>query len=451
MNIMKNMKIGTKILGLAGILIIIMCALAGYGILQLKSTGDEIKALDEREIPLTAAINDISGIQKEQEVMLQRAIRLGITNQTAELKKTEEEFVKKVKESAELLKKSDALIDKALKETAGDAVAQKEFKEVSEHLKAIEKEYKDFDQEADQVMVLLLQGKLSAAASLEEKAEKAGTDLDAALNGLVNLVDKNVDAATKKIEEDEALAIKMMAILTVVALILGLGIGITVTREIKRQLGGEPAFVAEVAGCVAVGDLSMQLDIDGKDKASIVVAMHNMVETIKALVSDANMLSAAAVAGKLDTRADASKHQGEFQKIVAGVNDTLDAVIGPLNVAAEYVDRISKGDIPPRITDSYNGDFNEIKNNLNQAIDAVNALVADANMLSAAAVAGKLDTRADASKHQGDFRKIVQGVNETLDAVIGPLNVAAEYVDRIAKGDIPPKITDQYSGDFNEI
>ena len=134
-----------------------------------------------------------------------------------------------------------------------------------------------------------------------------------------------------------------------------------------------------------------------------------------------------------------------------GVNHTLDAVIGPLNVAAEYVDRISKGDIPPKITDSYNGDFNEIKNNLNTCIDAVNALVADANMLSKAAVEGKLATRADATKHQGDFRKIVQGVNDTLDAVIGPLNVAAEYVDRITKGDIPPKITDNYNGDFNEI
>ena len=149
------------------------------------------------------------------------------------------------------------------------------------------------------------------------------------------------------------------------------------------------------------------------------------------------MLSKAAVEGKLATRADATKHQGDFRKIVQGVNDTLDAVIGPLNVAAEYVDRISKGDIPPKITDSYNGDFNEIKNNLNTCIDAVNALVADADMLSKAAVEGKLATRADATKHQGDFRKIVQGVNDTLDAVIGPLNVAAEYVDRISQGRHP--------------
>ena len=172
---------------------------------------------------------------------------------------------------------------------------------------------------------------------------------------------------------------------------------------------------------------------------------------ISSLLAETKSLVDAAVGGKLATRGDVQKVNFEFQGIVQGVNDTLDAVIGPLNVAAEYVDRISKGDIPPRITDSYNGDFNEIKNNLNQCIDAVNVLVADAAVLAKAAVEGKLATRADAAKHQGDFRKIVQGVNDTLDSVIGPLNVAAEYVDRISKGDIPPKITDNYNGDFNEI
>ena len=87
---------------------------------------------------------------------------------------------------------------------------------------------------------------------------------------------------------------------------------------------------------------------------------------------------------------------GGWFQLVDGVNKTLDAVIGPLNVSAGYVDRIAKGDIPPKITDNYNGDFNTIKNNLNQCVDAVNMLVADAMTLSKAAVDGKLATRADA-------------------------------------------------------
>jgi len=209
---------------------------------------------------------------------------------------------------------------------------------------------------------------------------------------------------------------------------------------------------AEYVDRISKGDIPAKItDTYNGDFNELKNNLNQCIDAVNGLVADAGVLAKAAVEGKLATRADATKHQGDFRKIVQGVNETLDAVIAPLNVAAQYVDRISKGDIPAKITDSYNGDFNTIKNNLNQCIEAVNAMSADAVKLAQAAVEGKLATRADASKHQGDFRKIVQGVNETLDAVIGPLNVAAEYVDRISKGDIPPKITDNYNGDFNEI
>jgi methyl-accepting chemotaxis protein len=177
----------------------------------------------------------------------------------------------------------------------------------------------------------------------------------------------------------------------------------------------------------------------------------NIQNIIKSVINQTNDLVDAAGAGRLATRAKPEDTNEEFREITVGINKTLDAVIGPLNVASEYVDRISKGNIPEKITDSYNGDFNEIKNNLNGCIDAINSLVADASMLSTAAIEGKLATRADASKHEGDFAKIINDINQTLDVVIWPLNVAAEYVDCISKGNIPEKITDNYNGDFNEI
>ncbi|MBK8338217.1 MAG: MCP four helix bundle domain-containing protein [Sterolibacteriaceae bacterium] len=209
--------------------------------------------------------------------------------------------------------------------------------------------------------------------------------------------------------------------------------------------------VVEIVKKYSLGDFSVDMDrLPGK-KAQITAAIDAVKASLQSLQAEIMLLADAAVQGKLATRANPDKFQYSFKDMVCGINQTLDAVIGPLNVAANYVDRISKGDIPSKITDSYNGDFNAIKNNLNTCIDAVNALVADAAMLSKAAVDGKLETRADASKHQGDFQRVVKGVNETLDAVIGPLNVAANYVDRISKGDIPPKITDSYNGDFNAI
>ncbi|SEP79350.1 Methyl-accepting chemotaxis protein, partial [Solimonas aquatica] len=107
--------------------------------------------------------------------------------------------------------------------------------------------------------------------------------------------------------------------------------------------------------------------------------------------------------------------------------------------------------IPTPITDNYNGDFNTIKNNLNRAIDAVNKLVADADMLSQAAVEGRLATRADASKHEGDFRKIVQGVNDTLDAVVAPINETGRLLSALATGDLTQFIHSDYRGDFDKM
>ena len=159
-----------------------------------------------------------------------------------------------------------------------------------------------------------------------------------------------------------------------------------------------------------------------------------------------------AIAGKLSERVNvASLPNGFVKEVGVGVNKVLDALVTPLNVAATCVEKISKGELPPKITEHYEGDFNTLKNNLNQCIDAINALISDANYLSQAAAKGELSSRAETERHQGDFRKIVEGVNKTLDSVIGPLNVAARYVDNIAKGEIPALITDHYNGDFNTL
>jgi methyl-accepting chemotaxis protein len=169
------------------------------------------------------------------------------------------------------------------------------------------------------------------------------------------------------------------------------------------------------------------------------------------LMEEMERIARAVQAGDLSIRARPQQFTGEDAIVLGSLNTILDAVVGPLKVAAGYVDRIAKGDTPPKITDSYNGDFNEIKNNLNQCIDAIATLVDETGALISAAKEGRLSTRTDADSARGVYRKILRGMNDILDIVIAPLNVAAGYVDRISKGDIPTKITEPYHGDFNTL
>jgi methyl-accepting chemotaxis protein len=269
-------------------------------------------------------------------------------------------------------------------------------------------------------------------------------DIEKLINYQKNLLNDEMVQAN----ESSSSTITLMIILYVILILSGTGIGYFVTKSITKPV----EIAVESADAISKGDFSKDMDENRKDEIGILFkSMNNLIGIIKSQNQDVIKLVNNIIDGKLDYRADPSKYQGEHAELIKKTNSLIDAILVPFNVTAEYVDRISKGDIPPKITDIYKGDYNEIKNNLNVCIDSINLLISDAKMLARAANDGKLDTRANATKHYGDFRTIVDGVNKTLDNVIGPLNIAAEYVDRISKGDIPPKITDRYNGDFNEI
>ncbi|ACG74498.1 methyl-accepting chemotaxis sensory transducer [Anaeromyxobacter sp. K] len=226
------------------------------------------------------------------------------------------------------------------------------------------------------------------------------------------------------------------------------GVGVLVARDVTGTFARIARTLDEIAG----GRMPPRItETRGEDFNGVRDSLNSVIGAVEALVEDAKSLAGAAAEGRLSTRADLSRHRGDYRAIVAGVNEALDAVTGPVGVAADYVDRIARGDIPPRIEQPWAGDFAPLRENLNTCVAAVNALVADARALSAAAVQGRLTTRADARRHQGDFRRIVEGVNATLDAVIGPLGAAAACVDRVARGDLPPPIAERWAGDFDAL
>ena len=70
----------------------------------------------------------------------------------------------------------------------------------------------------------------------------------------------------------------------------------------------------------------------------------NIQQILKQLTDELAKLVNDTKNGKLETRADSNKINFEFREIPEGINNTLDALIKPLNVTAEYVSRISIGD-----------------------------------------------------------------------------------------------------------
>ncbi len=444
----SKLSVGQRLLGIITVAVMVTLVQAGMGLYELSTENNSLKSVYENNLVPTSDLGKISILMLENRTILNAALNQANVVKTAD-KKVEFSF------NTEHASKAAASIESNI-ETIGKLWSGYRATYLAPNEKVQGDKF--FESRSKLVALALKPAVVALRANNYEEAKKLTEKTNelylAASNDLVALIQIQLDLASD-VYKSGVTNYENIRLLTfgglIGAVVMLIMLGIAVSRSITKALGAEPDEMNKTASRIAAGDLNFSISLAANDRSSAMAAMVTMQDKIKLLVADAAMLSKAAVEGKLSTRADAAQHQGDFRKVVEGVNATLDAVIGPLNVSANYVERISKGDIPTKITNTYNGDFNTIKNNLNACIDAVNKMATDAAMLSQAAVEGKLSTRADASQHQGDFRKIVEGVNHTLDAVIGPLNVAAGYVDNFAKGTIPAKITESYNGDFNII
>ncbi|NTV73136.1 MAG: HAMP domain-containing protein, partial [Holophaga sp.] len=467
MQFLDNIKMGPKLITAFLITATIAIFIGVFGVMKLNTLDQaDTKLYEKVTVPL-GEMGDLMQLNQRLRVNVRDGLITGDV----------ERFQNRFNEIRAQIEKEEISFEKTILTDAGRA-AWKVFEDAEKKAVA----------GYEQVFALAKAGKKAQATDyLFGEVFKAAGELNAALDKLQGM---KLDIARQTSAENTALAASATrAILVIMAFgaLLSVVLGVVIARSITRPM----AQGVEMMNEMSKGHLAMRLKMTRKDEiGDLAKAMDGFTDNLQgivaglkeiakgdlgrdwtaadaqdeinpalktvranllALVEDAAMLNKAAMEGKLATRADATRHQGDFRRVVQGVNDTLDAVIGPLNVSAGYVDRISKGDIPPKITDKYNGDFNEIKNNLNTCVDAVNAMVADAGMLAKAATEGKLATRADATRHQGDFRKIVQGVNDTLDGVINPINEVQRVMGAMEQGDLTARITADYKGDLQNL
>ena len=187
--------------------------------------------------------------------------------------------------------------------------------------------------------------------------------------------------------------------------------------------------VIDTMNQISAGDVSASIEV--KDELDeITPALKKTIETIHGLIEEASMLSQAAVAGKLATRGNAAAFEGGFRTIVEGVNATLDAVVGPLNIAAEYVNKIGQGEIPAKITKTYEGDFDKLKQSINACIDGLGALEEGNQVL---ALMRKNDlSQTITNQYQGIYGEI----GEAINAVHGQLVHIVQIANHIEAGEL---------------
>lgn len=473
MNFYANLKIGTKLI--SGFIIIALL-FGGVGIFAIYN----IRALDDSDTALYEQMTVPLSIVGEISAEFNR-IRVDVRDVI--IAQTPEDIHRVVTKIEQHDTSMDALAVQFQKSIDSEEM-QKEF----DAFAAAELIYAE---EMYKVVALAKQNRDAEASHLITPASRAAEALAIEQKALDNMISMKVADAKAKADANTAQAnttIRTMSTIIIIVVALSILFGILISSMITRpckkavhmmeemskghfgerlNLGrkdeiGQMAEIMDhfadqlqtnvisVMNRISDGDIGM--DIQVKDELDeIAPAMKRTVETIRSLRDDIQGQIEAVREGKLDSRGNADVYAGSWQELILGINGLIDALVTPINITAEYVERISKGDIPEIISEEYRGDFNEIKNNINGCIAVMNHLLGDTGSLIKSIQEGKLDVRGDSTAYLGEWSTLMTEINHLIDAFAAPINITAEYVERISKGDIPEKISEDYYGDFNEI
>ena len=102
------------------------------------------------------------------------------------------------------------------------------------------------------------------------------------------------------------------------------------------------------------------------------VRIQDNVNTCAKVIENINReiqrMAEAGIKGELDLRADASAYEGDWKVIADGLNGFMDAVTTPLNETGSVLKLAANNDLTGKVTGSYQGQFADLKNNVNQMI-----------------------------------------------------------------------------------
>ena len=271
----------------------------------------------------------------------------------------------------------------------------------------VERRVKILRPQQDAVVALALVGHDMEAISRLKIIRPQADSIDTLIDSLVASKLALMDAATQSTSQAYRTSMTTSISLVLVALVFAVVAATIITRPMVRAL----AQLSQVTEALAVGDVRRQVRIDAKDElgqlgeamarmvsaqqqiavaaravaagdisADVVVrgtddvvghAFLELQRTTRRLLGETSALTAAAAAGELGVRGDAGSFSGAYRDLVAGINDTLDAVVSPINEASDVLARVAERDLSVRVTGQYAGDFDRIKVSINTAISTL--------------------------------------------------------------------------------
>lgn len=246
---------------------------------------------------------------------------------------------------------------------------------------------------------------------------------------------------------------------------------------------------------IANGNLSAEISVKD-DKDEITPALINTISTIKSITEETQNIIKFAENGSLSQRVDSSKYNGTWKLLANEINRLMDCVAQPVAEVGDVINKISVNDFSSEVSSNYSGVFGELAEKVNTVrerllhiqktmneiscgdmssldeykslgrlsendslipaitlmMSSIHELINEIKRVTGESAKGNvIEVRGNESSFEGDYREIIKGFNQTLEAISKPISVLSSELNKMSQNDFSSDIRLECEGDFKLI
>ncbi len=350
--------------------------------------------------------------------------------------------------------------------------------------------WNDYKKVSDEIVSMALQDALNQSTDHIELARTEGREKSDLVDTLLSKLARVKENQGKDfyVQSDEIYSRQRMYMIILIlgSLGIGLGLGIFLSRKITQPI----KELAAVAASIARGKIDDHISYSAEDEIGLLAnsfremsevlnvkaeaaeqiargnvdveiktassedvlgkAMINLRNNISNLIKEMNRMSREHNAGDIDVEIPADKFEGAYNEMARGINEMVLGHISVKKKAMACVKEFAKGNFDAEL-EKFPGKKAFINDTIEELRENLRSISKEIGKLISASEEGKLATRGDISRFDGDWKKMLSGINNMLDAVIEPVNEAAQVLEELSKGDLTERVKGDYKGDHAKI
>ncbi|MYM68305.1 methyl-accepting chemotaxis protein [Pseudoduganella sp. FT55W] len=308
---LNNLKVGTQ-LGLGfGAVLVMLAITIGQSIYSQSELAENTNDIVNVTYPKVLQAQTIMNHNNKIARSLRNAL---LIRDDAKAAKEMAVIMEKRKENDTAMKKLDEMVQSSKGRELFDAVQAART---------------PFNASLDEVMRLRREGDIDGAID-EMLGKMRGLQLAymGAIDTLIAHQNANMEQARASAEATYVQSRNLAILLGLAALALGAGLAWLISRQLLRQLGGEPNDVAAIAGKIAGGDLAVPITLRSGDQRSLLFAIQGMRDSLSDIVgqvrsgADSIVTAATEIAsGNMDLSSRTEQQAGSLEETASSMEE----------------------------------------------------------------------------------------------------------------------------------